>query len=482
MLSEVGLSEYGVASRRFHPLTVFFDVGAFLRRAALPMIVALVRAPSAADIILPAILVIGFAGRLLAWQRRTYSVEGGVLRLDEGVLQRRHRSVPLDRIQQVDVHRSLRHRVFGVATLRVETAGDAGGPEIELNVVGLAEVERLRGLLLAARKSGVAQDGSQTNGDEQGGSSRRIVALGVGEVSLAGLTGAHLGVMLTILFWPLQLLDDIPGNQLEDFDPSAFNATAGQLFLVAIVLVPLWLTLAAAASLLRDAGFTLDLDGDEVVVRRGLLERREAHVALTRIQMVQISQGLLRRPFRMVAMRIQSAGGSGEASRISIPILPAAAVERVLTEVLPGAAPLPSLTPAPSAAGRRRRARGVVAGLVAASLFGVVASAPVAALLVAGPLAGGLAAAGGWALGGVWYRALGYGTSPGFVIARRGVISRRTVIVPTAKVQSTRVRSSPFQRAAGLATAYLDVAARGTVPTVADQSTETARRLATTGR
>lgn len=476
MLSEVGLSESEVAPRRFHPLTVFFDVGAFLRRAALPMIVALVRAPSAADIILPAILVIGFGGRLLAWQRRTYSVEGGVLRLDEGVLQRRHRAVPLDRIQQVDVHRSLRHRVFGVATLRVETAGDAGGPEIELNVVGLAEVERLRGLLLAARRP-VAQDGSQTEGDGHGGSSRRIVALGVGEVSLAGITGAHLGVMLTILFWPLQLLDDIPGNQLEDFDPSAFSATVGQLLLVAIVLVPLWLTLAAAASLLRDAGFTLDLDGDEIVVRRGLLERREAHVALTRIQMVQINQGLLRRPLGMVTMRIQSAGGSGDASKVSIPILPAAAVERILTEVLPGAAPLPRLTPAPPAAGRRRRTRGVVAGLVAASLFGVAAAAPVATLLVAG-----LAAAGGWVLGGVWYRALGYGTSPGFVIARRGAISRRTVIVPTAKVQSTRVRSSPFQRAAGLATAYLDVAARGTVPTVADQSTETARYLAATGR
>jgi putative membrane protein len=44
------------------------------------------------------------------------------------------------------------------------------------------------------------------------------------------------------------------------------------------------------------------------------------------------------------------------------------------------------------------------------------------------------------------------------VCARRGALIRRTDLTPEAKVQSTRVRSTPFQRRLGLATLHLDVA------------------------
>lgn len=464
MLSDPSVS-VALPPRRFHAFTLFFDAGAFLRRALVPMFVVLLRAPVATEVILVVALAAMLASQIAVWLRRTYRIADGVLRVDEGVLRRRQRALPLDRIQQVDVHRTLRHRILGVATLRVETAGEASSPEVHLHVIGMGEVDDLRRLLLGRRLVGsaVAAEGGRT-----------VVELGAGEVALAGMTGAHLGVMLTILFWPLQLLDDLPGNQFENLDPSGLSATGTQAIAGLLFLGPLWLGLAAIASLLRDAGFTMTRDGDEVVIRRGLLETREAHMALTRVQVVRISQSPLRRPLGMVAVRIQSAGASGDASRVSIPLLPAAALDRVLGELLPGSVPLPALKSPPRAARRRRRTRGLAGGVLASIPF-LAPGMKSPLWLAAFPLLVGC----GWLLAGGSYRALGHGLNERVVAARQGAIWRRTVVVPVAKVQSVRVQSSPFQRAAGLATTHLDVAPRGAVPTVVDESLAQARAVAT---
>jgi uncharacterized membrane protein YdbT with pleckstrin-like domain len=50
------------------------------------------------------------------------------------------------------------------------------------------------------------------------------------------------------------------------------------------------------------------------------------------------------------------------------------------------------------------------------------------------------------------------------------VAVRVLTVVPVAKAQSGSVRSSPFQRRAGLATLHVDVAGGGPVPRVLDES------------
>ena len=85
------------------------------------------------------------------WLRRTYPLEGGALRLEEGVLARKLRAVPFDRIQQVDLVRKPLHRLLGVASLRVETAGGGTAAEVDLDVVTLDEARALRTSLLQAK-------------------------------------------------------------------------------------------------------------------------------------------------------------------------------------------------------------------------------------------------------------------------------------------------------------------------------------------
>jgi putative membrane protein len=520
-----GVLVSGGGPRRLHVLSpVFFAISHAWRLWPLAVILAARRQ----FLLLAAGALVLLAWSTVEWLRRTYSLEGGALRLEEGVLARKLRAVPFDRIQQVDLVRKPLHRLLGVATLRVETAGGGSAAEVDLDVVTLAEAQALRTSLLrakarsAAARSGLgnapadqaaggaagAEVAGGAGGAEVGGAGaevagaedgwteaaeapaeRVLLRLPLGEVMLAGITGSRAAAALVVLGPLSQAADWFPGLDdwvFQRFDPEAVTPTTPAAFLaVAVLAAVVWLGLAAASSIVTDYGFTLARVGNDLVVRRGLLERREAHLPMARLQVVRIEESLLRRALGLASIRIQSAGRTGtadqSAGRLAIPILQRMQVNRVLNELVAGAAPIPRLLSPPPAARRRSVTRSIVgAGVLVATIalpLWVLTSlevleVPPALALAALPLLG-VAVAVGLAA----YRSLGHATGEGFLYARAGVAIRVLTVVPVAKAQSGSVRSSPFQRRAGLATLHVDIAGGGPTPQVHDESEPRAEDL-----
>ena len=522
----------GGGPRRLHLLSpVFFATGHARRLWPLALLLAARRQWWL--LALGALILLAWSA--LEWLRRTWTLEGGALRLEEGVLSRQLRAVPFDRIQQVDLVRKPLHRLLGVATLRVETAGGGSAAEVDLHVVTLAEAQALRSTLLQAKAQAAGPEAagpgaagavdSRAHRDSgsatlpvggphapAGGSAaaagagapadaeapaevgpaagtgaappteRVLLRLRVGEVVLAGITGSRAAAALVVLGPLSQVTDWVPGLDdwlLARFDPGSVTPTTPAAFLVVAVLaVVVWLGLAALSSVVTDYGFTLARVGDDLVVRRGLLERREAVLPLARLQVVRVEESLLRRVLSLASVRLQSAGRTGRgdetASRLAIPVLQRTEVNRVLGELLPGASPIPPLRAPPPAARRRAVVRSLLRTALAAAVVAVAVwllaagngfgVAPGSALLLVPLLA--LAVFYGLAA----YRSLGHAAGPAFLYARSGVAIRVITVVPVAKAQSGSVRSSVFQRRAGLATLHVDIAGGGPTPRVRDET------------
>jgi putative membrane protein len=469
--------------RRLHVLSPVFYAGGHLRRLW-PLALIVLAQGRFWLLLLGGAVLLAVAG--LEWLRRTYALEAGALRLEEGVLGRKLRVVPFDRIQQVDLIRKPLHRLLGVATLRVETAGGGGAAEVDLDAVSLTEAQVLRTSLLRAKAGAVAAGGAgveaaPTPAEAAAPSERVVLRLSLWEVTLAGITGSRAAAVLAVLGPLSQATDWFPNLSdwlLRRVNPETVAPTTPVAFLaVAVLAAAVWLGLAAASSVVTDFGFTLARVGGDVVVRRGLLERREAVLPLARLQVVRIEESLLRRAFGLASIRLQSAGRVARddqtASRLAIPVLPRSDVNRLIGELLPGAAPVPGLLVPPPAARRRAVVRTLLRGVLPVAAV-AVALLPVSRLaLLAVPAVVPLAVAGGLAA----YRSLGHAGRDGFLYARRGALIRVTTVVPTVKAQSGRVRSSPFQRRAGLATLHVDVAGGGPTPRVLDEAEATAERL-----
>ncbi|HEX7131984.1 MAG TPA: PH domain-containing protein, partial [Iamia sp.] len=273
------------------------------------------------------------------------------------------------------------------------------------------------------------------------------------------------------------LLDDVGGDVATEtatrWVEDGVRASIEGVVVFALVAIPVWLLVAAGASVLADGGFRMTRRGDQLRVTRGILDQREASLTVHRIQVVRVHQNVLRRTLGLASVSLQSAGGSGSvegsSTRVTVPLLRRDQVDALLAEVLPQAPSLPPLDPAPPAARRRAWVRRVMPALVVAVPVAVLFP-PVGLLALVLPVL----AAG---LGELAYRALGWALVDGHVVARTGGLGREVALVPVAKSQSTRLGSSPFQRRAGLATLFVDVAGRGRTPAIVDGEAAALARL-----
>ncbi len=465
--------------RALHPASVVLGIP--LRQLIQGLIVpALIGASAApglrfASVLVVTILVVTFVSRFLAWQRFRFSFDGEMLRVDEGVLSRNHRALDVARIQQVEVEHGAISRLFGLATLRVETAGTSTDIEVELRVLPEGDAEALRH---AVRTSKAALTGTPPPGEIDEGPSADaerppIISVGTGRVVAAAITGSRLLVLPAVLGAATQFVGggDEPG--VVSFEAVLRGLLELGLVVVIALLIPASVLAATVTGILRDHGWTMSRRDDDLHVSRGLLSSRESVLPLHRIQLIEIKRNWLRRGLGYATLRIHSAGGSGgDERKVTVPFLRDDEIDDIVAAVMPGVPGLPTLHAHPPQARRRAVFRWVRDALVVAVPLWLIPPVPDQIRY----------AAAAWVVASVFlalieYRQLATGRSERVVASRRGALSITTQLAPLVKVQGVSTTANWFQRRLGLATVQAHVAGPGGDLTALDLGADTASEL-----
>ncbi len=484
--------------RRLHPASVLLGVPlAQAVQALIFPVVATLAAPLWVTLTMLSVLaVVGLILRSLDWRMRTFSFDGEVLRVDHGVLSRNHRSLDVGRIQQVEIQRGAVQRLFGLAAIRVETAGSAAEPEVDLRVVPEQDAVALRAAVRASQRRRRAADddrGAPEQPEDDDG--EVVLTVPMSHVVIAAVTGARLLVLPAVIGGALQFVGNQIGPFVDDLvdqmidmglavgdTPSISGPDWRLVALGASALLVLSVLAAIVVGVLRDGNFRIRRVDDDLYVSRGLLSTRDSVVPLRRVQLVEIKRNWVRRLLGFATVRIRSAGGStGGDGRVTVPLLPVTDVDRLLGEIMPNVEGVPRLRSHPPAALRRSLFRWLrpAAALVAAVWFapdllpfvdtdGLVASARPWILLLL-PLNAVLAV--------VEYRQLAHGLTERVVAARSGALSISTDVAPVVKVQAVTSRRSLFQRRLDLTTLLVHVAGPGALVTVLDAGRAAAQHL-----
>jgi putative membrane protein len=487
--------------QRLHPASVVLGVN--LRQLVQALLFPIVAGFAAGGVFTLGFLVIagvlGLGVRVLAWQRFTFSFDGEVVRVEEGVLSRHHRALDVARIQQVELDRSALQRLLGLAALRIETAGSSSEVEVELRVLPDADAVALREAVRASRAAALARTAPAAAADAAAPTTHaaaEIARVPLAHVVLAAVTGAQLLVFPALLAASFQFLGDLTTGYLERaieqligtglVAPDELTIGPGwtTVTLFAATTIVLSFLTAVVVGVLREARFTVTRVEDDLHLTRGLLSTRDSVVPLRRVQLVEVQRNWARRLLGFAAIRIHSAGGSGDASRrVAIPLVPDGEVDRLLRALLPGVPGVPPLTAHPPTALRRAILRWVRPALFL----------PAAVWLAWAVLPPGLAATVAWveparwfvlglpvvaaALGAIEYRQLAHGLTDRVVAARQGALSVTTAVAPVVKVQATSSRRSYFQRRLGLTTVVAHVAGPGGDVQVLDAGVDDAAAL-----
>ena len=143
-----------------------------------------------------AMLVLMMVAVFIYWRRFEFRVGENEIRIDSGILSRTHRSIPFDRIQDVDITQGPVARLLGLARVRFETGASAGEEEGVLRAIGLERAGQLRDLVRARRSQPAAPAGEAAEAPAEAEpepvyvmSPKRLLLAGTFNFSLALLAG-----------------------------------------------------------------------------------------------------------------------------------------------------------------------------------------------------------------------------------------------------------------------------------------------------
>jgi putative membrane protein len=390
----------------------------------------------------------------VSWWRFGYVDGPTAVVVTSGLLARKVRTVPNDRIRGVEVEAPALHRVFGLVRVRVDAAAGAAGKDEELVVDGVtrAEADRLRGRLLT-RTRPAAPDAPPDAEPDEPPAEEEFARFDNRWLLFAPLVGTYLAVPLAAVGALFRFADELPRDllpRLEGPDLSDLRVVVAVLA-VAVLLLVVGSVVGAAVVNWR---FRLVRRGGSLVATRGLITRRHTELEIDRIRGCTVSEGLGMRVVR--AARVSAlVTGLGDAARRGqlLPLAPRREVWPLAHRLVDDPGPL---TRHPLAARRRRIVRAIAGGLVV-SAAGVVATAVAGWwwLLVMGVVLVVL----GVPLGVARYRALGHRAGPRSLAVRSGWLVREHAVLQRRAVVGWQVRQSLFQRRARLATVVACVGA-----------------------
>ena len=468
------------AERRLHPGTIALRFAKEAPQTLLALPAALAFSSrtglSGALYVAAALAVLLLAAKWLAWRRFHYRIGAAEIAIESGIFHRNRRSIPFDRVQDVDIERTFLARLFGLAKVRIET-GAGGKDEGLLDSVSLAEANRLREVV-RARRSGAADPAAE---EEDRLDSRivfamhppRLVLFGLFNFSLVYIAGLFALLQTFDRFLPFDIYDPARWIGLVDeYLPARW--TFGAIAAVLLLAVVLGIVAGVLRTLSRDYGFRLSLEGDRLRRERGLFTRSEAVISRRRVQLAEIGGGPIRNRFGWAALSFQTLGAGSDRGghQSAAPFATRGEIEAVLAEVAPLRLPPP---PELVQVSRRHIVRSVATTLLPA-LAGIAALSywvPLApALLALLPLL-----AAGAALERRYHR---YAISDDLLYVSRGAWRGRLWLVPLENIQSISLSRGLLQRRLGLASLAIDTAGASLInaPRIVDLRSEAAERLA----
>lgn len=262
-------------------------------------------------------LVAGY--QYLAWRVLSFWFDAdGDFRVRSGVLFRQERRVQLSRVQAVDVIQPLAARIFSMAVLVIEVAGQDKS-RVQLKFLTLADAREIRGEVLARSAGLHASTPEAPQNVLYRVATRDLVLSLVLRSSTVGLLLASAAI-LTVSYLT------------EGWGGLGIALATGAAPIVIVI-----------AEFLRYYGFTISESPDGLRLRYGLLRTENRTVPPGRVQSIDFVEPLLWRRWKWARVRINIAGVGKQSSdgnnqnqeTLLVPVAPMHQAHELVARVLP---------------------------------------------------------------------------------------------------------------------------------------------------
>lgn len=277
------------------------------------------------------LLIMGIAG----WWRFLYKIEEGELQIKSGIFVRKNLFLTKDRIQVIDISSGVIQRMFGLVKVDIQTAGSTSRAA-SLEAVTKSKAQEINRILRDNGEVKIEADEKETDQKE-----RKIFSLPGKDLLVAASTSGRFGIALSILGTLFSQIEPvIRESEMFEYFFEMLPAQTDTFLIISILLifvVVAWL-ISFFSTLFMYGDFKVEVKEDELVISRGIFEKKRITIPYKRIQAIYVNEGLLRQPLGYGSVHLESAGygdDKGTGSIMLFPLISHKKISKLLHEILP---------------------------------------------------------------------------------------------------------------------------------------------------
>jgi putative membrane protein len=272
---------------------------------------------------------------VLDWWRFQFKVEEGEMHIKRGIFVRKDLYLTKDRIQVIDISSGVIQRLFGLVKIDIQTAGSTSRAAM-IEAVPLETAKLIKQKL---SKNGETSEESTENDVTQ----KEVHKYGLPnkDLLIAASTSGRFGIALSVLGTLFSQIEPaIRESNLFEYLFSMLPAQTDTFMVISVIIVFVviaWL-ISFFSTLFMYGDFSLEVKKEELLISRGIFEKKRITVPYKRIQALYVTEGIIRQPLGFCSIHIHSAGygdEQGSGSIVLFPLIKRKKVNSLLEKVVP---------------------------------------------------------------------------------------------------------------------------------------------------
>lgn len=296
--------------------------------------------------------------QIIKWFNDFYCIQDNLIMIKKGLLFVKQKEIPFNKIQTVDISQGIKHRIFGLALVKVDTGNSSIKKEELSFVLKKAEAENFKNDIFSVKNNNSAElcneevkiIDKENNSTSTPLSSSKEFKVSTKELTLSALTSNGIFAGIVFLFSAYAILDDYIKDFLENTLKKASNTVKSinfqsmsltYLVLWIILLIIIYITfsfiISIISTIIKYHGFSVKRENDNLIISYGLLEKKNYIMPIKKISAVYLKQNVIKQLLGFRALHIETVGYGNEKGESSIlyPLTVGSRHNNLMEELLP---------------------------------------------------------------------------------------------------------------------------------------------------
>ncbi len=293
---------------------------------------------------------------LIRWRSTWIYTSEDTLYYEHGVIAKKKRAIPFNKINTIDLRRNILEQIFGTARMKIDTGAMSENSddksEMEL-VFTVADCEMIRKLILdrnSADNKELRAEGETmlAENNEPAWSAKASF----GDFFLYGLTDSSIFKVLLLIIMGVSFVGELDPRAydwvadvaMELFDGAKGFVEGKSLLIIMIILFCLLVVTSIISGLfsivyaaIRFYGFRAAREGDNIVIRYGLISLKSYTLPVENIHACIVNQNLMQQLLGRASVEVVSVGYGNEQNETALlfPIIKLDKLPELLNKLLP---------------------------------------------------------------------------------------------------------------------------------------------------